>query len=73
MSTDGDLAFKPALSRRNLVEREIDSVSSCAINLDWDFNVRVSDALDVPRGEETRNSVDERRDGDITAGNRCAK
>lgn len=49
MSTDGDLAFKLALSRRNLVEREIDSVSSCAINLDWDFNVGESDALDAVR------------------------
>lgn len=35
-----DLAFKPEHCRcRNLVEREIDSVSSCAINLDCDFNV----------------------------------
>lgn len=39
MSTDGDLAFKLAPHCRNLVEREIDSVSSCAINLDWNFNV----------------------------------
>ncbi|TGZ31987.1 Uncharacterized protein DBV15_10103 [Temnothorax longispinosus] len=39
MSTDGDLAFKLASQCRNLVEREIDSVSSCAINLDWDFNI----------------------------------
>ncbi|KYM95677.1 hypothetical protein ALC62_13680 [Cyphomyrmex costatus] len=35
----GDLAFKLAPRCSNLVEREIDSVSSCAINLDWDFNV----------------------------------
>lgn len=37
MSTYDDLAFKPVHScYRNFIEREIDSVSSCAINLDWD-------------------------------------
>jgi len=34
-----DLAFKLAPRCSNLAEREIDSVSSCAINLDWDFNI----------------------------------
>lgn len=39
VTDDGDLAFKLAPHHRNLIERETDSVSSCAITLDWDFNV----------------------------------